>query len=358
MKEPRKKWSLEAWNHRIRHWLRVAAVVKLRAKTLLTRKRFFCQSLSGLAHYDTAINSDLTVTCNCKDHDGAGVIGSLARQSFEQVWNGPRASSFRQKLAAGRLPIPSCATCAELRIGSREQAQHYRDHYDLPRLGIMVENTVVCCYRCVSCARPVVYAKRARKSMTMEDVASVSTTIRRIGVKTCSFFNLGDPFCHPQINQQLQLLRRDNPDLYLYTSTNGVMLRNDDKLAAALRMDHIVFSIDGINDEIMRKYQRGANFNRAYENMRRLVQVRNERGLEAPRVEWKYVLFNWNDRPETVTRAVELAKAAGVDVISFWPTRYPVYGISWRYRVMPFFRRLGIRSWKGREVIFRGRDRV
>ncbi len=352
MTNPVKAWRLDALNYRLRHWLRLLAAAPITSYAFLTRKRFYCHSLTGLSTYDTAINSDMTVTCNCKDMDGVGVIGSLARQSFEQIWSGPKATMFRRKLAEGKLPIRSCVTCAERRLVSRQQAEHYRDHYELPRLGLMVENTVVCCYRCLSCARPVVYTKRARKAMSMEDIGLVSQTMRRIGVKTCYFFNLGDPFCHPEVNAQTELIRRENPDLFIYTSTYGVMLRGDDKLEAALRMNHLVFSIDGTDDEIMQRYQRGANFDRAYQNMCRVIQTRNQRGLKAPRVEWKYVLFNWNDRPAMIHRAIALAKAAAVDVISFWPARYPVYGISWRYFLSPFFRSLGTKSWKGREVIF------
>ena len=51
-----------------------------------------------------------------------------------------------------------------------------------------------------------------------------------------------------------------------------------------------------------------------------------------------------------IRRAVDMATEAGVDLISFWPTRVPVYGISWRYYTNRFFRTLGTPSWKGREV--------
>jgi hypothetical protein len=60
-------------------------------------------------------------------------------------------------------------------------------------------------------------------------------------------------------------------------------------------------------------------------------------------------LFNWNDHPETIARAIELAKEAGVNIISFWPTRNPFYGASWRYR-LGRMNHIGEKSWKGRQV--------
>jgi hypothetical protein len=69
-------------------------------------------------------------------------------------------------------------------------------------------------------------------------------------------------------------------------------------------------------------------------------------------IEWKYVLFNWNDHPAHVRQATEMAKAAKVDILSFWPTSNPFYGISWRYR-LGGFKNVGVACWKGREIILR-----
>jgi hypothetical protein len=44
--------------------------------------------------------------------------------------------------------------------------------------------------------------------------------------------------------------------------------------------------------------------------------------------------------------------AAVADVISFWPTNNPAYGISWRYR-LGLLNHVGEKSWKGREVRLR-----
>lgn len=133
-------------------------------------------------------------------------------------------------------------------------------------------------------------------------------------------------------------------------TTNGILLDTDEKREAALLTDRVRFSIHGVDDTTMREYQRGAFFDRAYENMKRLVQYRARNGAVRPKIEWKYLLFNWNDRVEMIRRAVGLAREANVDTISFWPARTPLYGISWRYRMSGFFRHLGEPSRKGREV--------
>jgi hypothetical protein len=118
---------------------------------------------------------------------------------------------------------------------------------------------------------------------------------------------------------------------------------------AALHASDILFSIAGVNDPMLKKYGHYGSFEKAYENMKALVAYRNARGLTRPVIEWKYLLFNWNDHPQTIAQAIEMARAAGVDIISFWPTCNPFFGMSWRYR-LGLLNNVGVGCWKGREV--------
>jgi len=89
--------------------------------------------------------------------------------------------------------------------------------------------------------------------------------------------------------------------------------------------------------------------------MKDLVAYRNRRSQTGrPEIEWKYVIFNWNDRKELIQRAVRMAEEAGVDRIGFVPTARPATGYSWRYRYGSFLRQLGRAGSKGlgREVVF------
>jgi hypothetical protein len=47
-----------------------------------------------------------------------------------------------------------------------------------------------------------------------------------------------------------------------------------------------------------------------------------------------------------------MAKEARVDMISFWPTHNPFFGMSWRWH-FGLLNNIGVKSWKGREVILR-----
>jgi hypothetical protein len=220
---------------------------------------------------------------------------------------------------------------------------------------------------------------RKKSRLSLEDVRKVSELIQRLGLKKLFYFNRGEPFLSPDILEELKIIREKNPEVHIVTSTNGTLLDSDEKREAALLMDEIEFSIDGCDQESLLKYQRGGDFNKMLKNLRDLVRFRDERGLNKPQIEWKYVLFNWNDRPRQISKAICLARdqiseisgqlndtshssrptihneemmGAGPDIISFWPTTTPLRGISWRYR-LGRLNHIGETSWKGRELRLR-----
>lgn len=324
--------------------------LEMRAK--VAGKRFYCSALAGESDYNLCINSDMTVSCNCEDYDSSGQIGDLMYNSLEEVFASPKAKHFRHSMTSGRLPILKCASCSDLREATPEQALHHKENWKICTRGIMVENTVVCPYQCAACYRKLILGNRRSTHMTHDDLRKIAATIREYGIRSVSFFSLGEPFAVHDVSDQLRILLQVNPDLSVGISTNGLLLNTVNKLDAALLANHILFSIDGIDDHTMNKYQRGASFSKAYNNMKQLVEHRSKKGGSTPVIEWKYLLFNWNDREEMILQAIELAKHAGVDTISFWPTKSPFYGISWRYYCTPFFRSLGESSWKGREIHF------
>lgn len=334
----------------IRRFFRVLLEVRAR----ISGRGFSCAALQGDSEYNISINCDMTVSCNCQD-DGSGILGSLEEHSFEEIFFGPRAEAFRAALAKGKLPLLTCARCSELkRMPKPAAAGRPPAPPRLPHRGLLVENTIACNLACPGCIRPEVVKVRKRFRMSLENIRTVAELSRRLGLETIFFFNRGEPFLSPDIRQEIQLIRELNPQVRIVTSTNGMRLDTDEKRAAALLMDEVIFSIDGCDPQSLQKYQRGGDFARMVDNLRELVRCRDARGVSAPQIEWKYLLFNWNDRAGQIEQAIAQARAAGADLISFWPTNAPLRGISWRYR-LGLHNRIGEKSWKGREVRLRPR---
>ncbi|SPE59611.1 Radical SAM domain protein [Verrucomicrobia bacterium] len=330
----------------------------------LRGQRFYCNVLAGESRYDLTINCDLTLSCTCQDYDGSGHLGDLNKNSMQEIFFGPVAQRFRRELAQGKLPIKTCTRCGDLHRAPKSQVTkeggtpvYAGPKPRLPHVGILLENTVRCNIDCIGCDRQSAARIRTSLQMDLEKLSRMADLIHDLGMEEIYYLNLGEPFLSPNIGQELPLLRRKNPDCRIVISTNGIILNNDVKREAALSASHIYFSIAGINDEMLKKYEHLGSFEKAYQNMKALVDYRNARGLSKPLLEWKYLLFNWNDHPRTLDRAVEMARAAGVDTISIWPTGNPFYGISYRYR-LGLLNHLGVACWKGREIDLRPASRA
>jgi len=330
------------------HWL------ELRAK--ITGRGYYCAALQGESEYNLTINSDRTVSCNCQDYEGIGQIGDLRKNTFEEVYFGPAAQKFRDDLAKGKMPIPTCTRCGDLkRLPSRDAKPPV---VRLPQRGMLLENTVRCNVDCTGCARANAAELRVNRQLQMPlaEMEQMADLMSRLGMKQIFYLNLGEPFLSPTIYQELPMLRRKNPDCRIVTSTNGMLLDSDAKREAALNFSHIFFSVHGITDEMSEKYMHRGSFTKAYAAMKEMAAYRDARSLTEPILEWKYLLFNWNDHPKHLERAIEMAHEAKLDFISFWPTSNPFYGISWRWR-LGRLNHIGVASWKGREVDLRPGER-
>jgi len=319
----------------------------------LSGTAYYCKALSGESNYNISINSDMTVSCNCQDYYGSGHIGDLNVQTLEEIFHGERAQLFRKRLARGLFATPICPDCRELQRVHRRDAEYFMTNYQLPRGGILVENTSRCVLKCLQCDRDSVMKIRKKMSMSLEDMEKVANTIKEYQIKTVSFHNLGEPFFSDMVYEHLRILRNCNPRLYIWTSTSGLQLDSEKKREAALLADHILFSIDGSSQEQVNKYQVGGDFARSYSNMKKLAGVRNARNAALPVIVWKYVVFRWNDSVDAVERAISLARDSGIDVISFEPGTGAPSHVSHRYFNDPYFQRLGQPSCDGREIDFR-----
>jgi len=330
--------------------LRRARKVWLELSVKVTGKRFYCGALSGQSEYNITINCDGRLTCNCHDYNGSGNLGDLNEQSFQEVFFGPKAQSFRDSLAKGKLPILTCAHCGDLKRASKAKVAEIKPR--LPYRGMLLENTVRCNIDCVGCDRIQAAGLRKTKQMELDKLAKMADLVHDLGLQQLFYLNLGEPFLSPNIGKEMPLLREKNPDCRIVISSNAIILNTDAKREAAMYASHIYFSIAGTDEAMLKKYEHGGSFEKAYENLKAIVAYRNARGLKRPLLEWKYLLFNWNDKRWMIERAIKMAKEANVDAISFWPTNNPFYGTSFRYR-LGMLNDIGVRTWKGREVDLR-----
>ena len=253
------------------------------------------------------------------------------------------ADRFRRQLAAGRLPIANCARCCDLRTVDKSRAMRAIDEHRLPGF-LMVENTSACNLRCTSCPRTTIRGLRAKPSMSLGDVRKVAGELAACGVGTIATSTWASRSSPSRSSASWRSSAEVNPGIVINTSTNGLVIDSDAKRDAALLMDKMQVSIDGVNQRMVTRYQRGSDFRRAYENMKALVAYRDARGARRPTIIWKYLLFWWNERTANVEQAIEMATEANVDGILFERTVSPLYAL-------PVRSYLGLHDRIGEDVV-------
>jgi hypothetical protein len=131
------------------------------------------------------------------------------------------------------------------------------------------------------------------------------------------FYNFGEPFLHPDAIPFLRYVRRSRPEVIIHTNTNGIPLNSEkiNTIAQEALLDRIVFSIDGATEESYTHYRVGGEFERALDNMKQMAEaVRREGNEKTIEIEWNYILFEWNDSDEELTKAAYISKEIGVPI--------------------------------------------
>ena len=146
------------------------------------------------------------------------------------------------------------------------------------------------------------------------------------------FFNYGEAFLHKRAVEMCEYIKTKFPHIYLYTSTNGLAFTEDKvRQLAHSGIDEVTFSIDGSSPDVYAKYRQRGNFDKAIGNLRTLIDEKARSGRDVPFVNWRYILFNWNDNDEEMARARTMAAEIGVDRLCWEITDHPEEGFSRRF---------------------------
>ena len=113
------------------------------------------------------------------------------------------------------------------------------------------------------------------------------------------FFNYGEAFLHKRAVEMCEYIKTKFPHIYLYTSTNGLAL-NEEKARRLVHsgIDEVTFSIDGASQETYARYRQRGKFDLAIANLRAMADEKAQSGRDVPQLNWRYILFTWNDNDE------------------------------------------------------------
>jgi hypothetical protein len=276
---------------------------------------------------------DGRIVCGCADPYGQRVLGDLRHSSLHEVWTGPTVTGLREALNGGGAAF--CGNCPlklPLQKGDSPAARSL-DAGALPNR-LYIECTAACNISCTQaiCA-PETGITRTRQA-GMLDFELFRRVVDEAGpsLGRIDFFNYGEAFLHKRAVEMCEYIKSRFPHIYLYTSTNGLALSE----AAARRLvhsgiDEVTFSIDGATPESYVQYRQRGKFDVAIANLRAMADEKRRSGRDLPFLNWRYILFKWNDSDAEMNTARQLAADIGVDRLCWEITDHPEDSFSRRF---------------------------
>ena len=285
--------------------------------------------------FDTlVVLCDGKVVCGCADPYGERPLGHLKDNTLSEIWNSDKVKQIREDLNNGYSPF--CLPCGlKQNVGNVNEIPQRPVEVEWPSR-LFMENSVGCnisCFKSVCNQESGITGTREKTRMSLGEYKE---TVDQVGGKLSrlEFFNYGEPFVHPQAVEMLEYSKSNYPHVYHHLSTNGLLL-DEEKMLRLIdaEIDEFTFSVDGPDQETYVKYRRKGNFDKVFNNMKTFVRMRNRLGKEYPLINWRYILFNWNDSEAAMNKARRLAKKIGVDKLVWEITDHPEEAKSEKYQI-------------------------
>jgi MoaA/NifB/PqqE/SkfB family radical SAM enzyme len=276
---------------------------------------------------------DGRIVCGCADPYGHRVLGDVRTASVHDVWTGPVVAGLRQDLNAGGSRF--CGDCPLKLPLTKDESPAARslDAGPLPSR-MYIECTAACNISCAeACCAPETGITRTRQA-GMLDFDLFRRVVDEAGpsLVRIDFFNYGEAFLHKRAVEMCEYIKSRFPHIYLYTSTNGLALSEPQaRRLVHSGIDEVTFSLDGATDESYAQYRRRGRFDVALATLRAMADEKRASGRDLPFLNWRYILFKWNDSDAEMTLARELAAEVGVDRLCWELTDHPEDAYSRRF---------------------------
>ncbi len=291
---------------------------------------------------------DGRIVCGCADPYAKRVLGDTRKESVSGIWTGPKATALRADINRGGSLF--CGDCPlKLPLADAEAPPPRSLHVGPQPMRLYVECTAACNISCFqACCAPETGITRTRQA-GMLDFALFTRVVDETGpsLVRLDFFNYGETFLHKRAIEMCEHVKSRFPHIYLYTSTNGLAF-DEEKARRLARsgIDEVTFSIDGARQESYERYRQRGTLDVALRNLRAMVHEKRRLGHDVPVINWRYILFTWNDSDEEMNLTRKMAEEIGVDRLTWEITDHPEGSFSRRFvRGTPDFERIRREVW-------------
>jgi len=182
----------------------------------------------------------------------------------------------------------------------------------LPPLPIwlVVEPVNFCNLRCPICPFGSGKMTRSPRVMTFLEFKKIIDEVRGYTTKML-LYNYGEPFLNPEIFEMIRYAA--DADIRVRLSTNGMLIKSKEMAEEIIRSGawHLTFSFDGLDQETLTKYRKGANVDDVIRAIELVVGAKRELGSKTPKIELQFLVTKNNEHQRKAMG--EFAQKIGVD---------------------------------------------
>jgi radical SAM protein with 4Fe4S-binding SPASM domain len=177
------------------------------------------------------------------------------------------------------------------------------------------EPTNVCNARCPLCPTG---AGQLTRPQAFLDFGLYQRVVEEVCPDTIHFWNMGEPFLHPQIFEMFQFAA--DRGVMTQVSTNGFVFYQLENISKLLNsgLHKLILSLDGIDAQTFNQYRVGVDFNKVIRGLRLLLQQRPF-NLE---VVWQFIVMRHNEhqveQAQAIARGLEIPfslKSVNLDLL-------------------------------------------
>ena len=252
---------------------------------------------------------DGRIVCGCADPYAKRVLGDVRTGTTERCLARSDRVEAADRPERRRLDVLR-GLSAEAAAQERETPpQRGLDVGPLPSR-LYVECTAACnisCHQAI-CAPETGITKTRQAGMIDFDLFTRVIDEAGPSLGRVDFFNYGEAFLHKRAVEMCEYIKTKFPHIYLYTSTNGLAL-NEERARRLVHsgIDEVTFSIDGATQENYVKYRQRGDLKKALANLAAMADEKRKAGRDVPYLNWRYILFKWNDSDDEMALARKTA---------------------------------------------------
>ena len=167
---------------------------------------------------------------------------------------------------------------------------------------LVFELTNACNLNCIMCGRNSADFKPTIFDMDVfRSFEPLMDTVEEV-----TLMGWGEPTIHPHFVEMLQIINRH--DARKYFCTNGMNLKNIKDAIFDYNVDVFAVSLDGATDKTNGRIRRGSKIDQIVSDLREIVQIKKERGLKYPWINFVFCAMqsNIHELPDLVRLASEI----------------------------------------------------